>query len=127
MVFPLQYSTLKEAHPMWNIQSSSKQQEESPPGYTEVDYLENLANEIKPFDRLRIVDENLEIDRRFPLSFHRRQTGDSRKTTLEKLRTYPKTSSLMKIVEVLCTTTYKNDKDFIQEMGIYMYDIKNKK
>lgn len=133
MVFPLQYSNLEEAYPEWCksqpdehipmfIPSSSRYSEESPPEYVDVDPLEIIANKIKPFEKLRIVNGNLEIDKRFPLRLRRKITGDSRKKIMEKLKTYPKTSPLIKIVELLCTTTYKNDKHFLQEMKNYLYE-----
>ncbi len=116
MVFPLQASTLEEAYPMRVITESSTN---NPPMYDDLDQLEYLAKELKPFQKLRIVDDKLEVDLRFPQYMYRKRTGDSRQKTLDKLKEYKYSESLIKIVELLCTTTYKNDTVFIEECNVF--------
>lgn len=120
MVFPLQYSFLQETYPTWNIPESSSNEL---PVYDE---LENLAKDLKPFQKLRIIDDKLEIDTRFPQYIYRKRSGDSRQKILEKLKEFRKSPSLLKIVQVLCSTTYKNDNKFIEECR-YFYDLKSNK
>lgn len=117
MVFPLQYSSLEESYPMWNIPKNSH--DELPPIYNESDYLEDLSRKLKPFQKLRILYDKLEIDLRFPQYVYRQRSGDSRYKILEKLKEYKHSKSIVKIVELLCTTTYKNDTAFTEKCDIF--------
>jgi hypothetical protein len=111
------YAYLSELYP----QPLAPIQEESPPDYIETS-LKNISEEIKPYDKLRIVGEYLEIDNRRVKFYTRMRTGDNRFKILEhiKAKYNPKNKYVHEIIDVLCSSTYKNDKKFISECQLFL-------
>jgi hypothetical protein len=96
-------------------------QEESPPDYNETS-LKNINEAIKPYDKLRLVGEYLEIDNRRIKFYTRMRTGDNRFKILEHIKANysPTNNYVHEIIDVLCTSTYKNDKKFISECQLFL-------
>jgi len=69
-----------------------------------------LIRDLKPYEKLRIVDGRLEIDRRKFQSIVRKYTGDSRWKILEKLLEYDYDDYL----HILRTSTYSKDKKWVE-------------
>lgn len=125
------YSYLSEVFPNFYKNSTFKKVEielnkhnnETPPTYNENEDLKHLSLNLKEYEKLRIVDDNLIVDTRYFKSFKRKMSGDQRLKVLEKLDTYKKSYYKTKILKILATTTYKNDPKFIkkcEEMGLYL-------
>jgi hypothetical protein len=117
----LSYAFLHEVYPNWGSSSVNIQPEieiEMPPYYGDVSgSLQDLAEKLKPYDKLRIVDSNVVIDDRLFKSISRKFTNDNRFKILEKLKEQGDVKNFQKILELLCSSTYKNDKEFITKCG----------
>lgn len=104
-----------------------------PPIYSESKYdeiLENLNTIVKKFkdnDKLRIMNDDLTIDNRYFKSIRRRICKDDRTKVFEKLRELYNNYSneVTTILDLLCKTTYRNDKKFIKDSKELMGGIQN--
>lgn len=119
MRIELQYANLSELYP--KPLAPIHEECESPPEYVETS-LKNISEVIKPHDKLRIVGEQLEIDNRRVKFYTRMRTGDSRFKILEHIKTNyaPTNNYVHEIIDVLCSSTYKNDKKFISECQLFL-------
>ena len=113
----LQYAFLSEVFPNFGEQSTQQTTvtdsvEENPPTYTKNN--EDLI--LKPFEKLRIIDGKLAVDRRYFKCIFRKFSGDDRYSILELVRDLKNKSS---VIKELSNSTYCNDKAWIQKALLY--------
>lgn len=117
----LTYAFLHEVYENWPegrpIQSASYESD-TPPNYednVEDDSLKYISENIKPYDKLRIINSELEIDSRIFKTFTRLISRDDRFKILEKLKEKKDSKNVKTILEILCKFTYKNDLNFVSK------------
>jgi hypothetical protein len=84
---------------------------EDPPSY--FNQTEKILN-LQPGQRLRIVDDKLEIDTRKIQSIYRKYTGDSRWKILEKILQGNNVNVREFYLDILRTSTYSKDSKWIE-------------
>lgn len=80
--------------------------------------------DMKPYQKLRVINNELYIDERKGSSIRRRMTGDSRWKVLEIIKELARNDEenahfLKHIINILINTTYKNDKKWIEELQAF--------
>lgn len=125
-VYPDFYNTPKKTH---------KFKENTPPPYSssiyqnEDEVLDPDLSKIKDFQKLRIINDKLFIDNRYFKFIRRRLSKDNRWAVINHLKTYAVKDKkhhkkLNYILDVLCRSTYKNDKDWLAEAYLLRTQLK---
>lgn len=109
----LEYSYLSEVFPNYPRQQDTciPNELESPPGY----YPFEKILDLQPNEKLRIVNDKLEIDKRKFQNIYRKYTGDSRWKILVKILQSNNVNVREIYLDILRTSTYSKDTKWIEE------------
>jgi hypothetical protein len=102
----------REVTVWWNNEAKSKPTVEvAPPEYTRT----CKPFEIKPWQKLRILSDELVVENRLFPFLMRRRSGESRWKILKKIKTLPDVNFQEYLLEELRKTTYSKDAKWVKE------------
>jgi hypothetical protein len=104
----LAYSFSEDIFPGWNDEISYRQTSKN-----SLDLSKTF--EIKPWQKLRILDDELILDSRVFGSIARKRTGDSRWKVLEKIKKLNDENFKYYLLRELRNTTYSKDSKWVEE------------